>query len=252
MPDPGDIIATTKAGAVRGLRRLADPLLSWCPVLDGAIVEHHARAALRTAGSWIDALVVGSTVHELNMVVLGLPGVASDATYTAGLSAFGLEDRGIDWYRERAAGRSAADALSQAFTDRTIRIPASEIADRAATDGLSTYLYQFEWESPAMGGAVQAGHCVDLPFWFDNLDAEHVDVTLGSSPPRELAETMNGALCEVAEHGDPGWAAYDTVERSTRMLGLDPRTERDPIELIRTVWSVGPAPPRAVMRARTS
>jgi para-nitrobenzyl esterase len=60
-----------------------------------------------------------------------------------------------------------------------------------------------EWPSPALGGAA---HCVDLPFFFDLLDAPGCAEALGPYPPVELAAAMHADLAGFVHGREPGWA----------------------------------------------
>ena len=77
------------------------------------------------------------------------------------------------------------------------RAPALAIARERARHDAPTWLYRFAWPSPTMGGAC---HCLDVPFFFDCLAADRVDVIAGSAPPQELAD--DGARRGRAVHRD--------------------------------------------------
>jgi para-nitrobenzyl esterase len=81
-----------------------------------------------------------------------------------------------------AASRSAGD-LDQTVLLDTLAAPgpAAGCRPRSRTAGeSSTYLYEFRW--------LGAGHCVDLPFVFDLLDAEGVATVADHDPPQGLAD----------------------------------------------------------------
>lgn len=81
-----------------------------------------------------------------------------------------------------AASRSAGD-LDQTVLLDTLAAPgpAAGCRPRSRTAGeSSTYRYEFRW--------LGAGHCVDLPFVFDLLDAEGVATVADHDPPQGLAD----------------------------------------------------------------
>ncbi|MEU9326867.1 carboxylesterase family protein [Streptomyces canus] len=123
------------------------------------------------------------------------------------LGATGDEFDGDSERGSRAAGTRITDTLFRSACPRTAA------ARRAAPAG--TWLYSFEWPSPALGGAV---HCVDLPFFFDVLDAPGVPEALGPNPPAELAARMHTDLVRFVRGETPTW------ERATGRLG-DPARE---------------------------
>jgi len=104
----------------------------------------------------------------------------------------------------RAAGTRVTDTLFRAACPRTAA------ARREATAG--TWLYSFEWPPG------RATHCLDIPFFFDVLDAPGVPEALGPNPPAELATWMHADLVGFVHGQEPGWT------RATGALG-DPARE---------------------------
>lgn len=95
----------------------------------------------------------------------------------------------------RAAGTRRTDTLFRAAC------PRAAASRRAARAG--TWLYSFEWPSPVLGGAA---HCVDIPYFFDVLDAGGIAEALGTEPPQELATSMHADLIAFLHGEEPGWA----------------------------------------------
>ncbi|TDT98037.1 para-nitrobenzyl esterase [Streptomyces sp. 846.5] len=95
----------------------------------------------------------------------------------------------------RAAGTRVTDTLFRGACTRTA------VSRRDAAAG--TWLYSFEWPSPETGGAT---HCVDLPFFFDVLDAPGVAEALGPYPPAELATAMHADLVAFVHGRTPTWS----------------------------------------------
>jgi para-nitrobenzyl esterase len=48
---------------------------------------------------------------------------------------------------------------------------------------------------------------------------------------------MRGAWTGFAACGDPGWPAYDTVSRLTRIFGVPPAVVEYPEETSRRIWA---------------
>ncbi|MFF0159878.1 carboxylesterase family protein [Streptomyces sp. NPDC005263] len=94
----------------------------------------------------------------------------------------------------RAAGTRVTDTLFRAAC------PRAAASRRDAPAG--TWLYSFEWPSPVLGGAV---HCVDIPFFFDVLDAPGTAQALGARPPAQLATSMHGDLVAFVHGRSPAW-----------------------------------------------
>ncbi len=137
-------------------------------------------------------------------------------------------------------GRTGADILGQAMTDRMFRVPTDALcAARGAADG-SSYLYQSAWRSSGMGGILGAAHCVDVPFAFDNLDASGVEVALGSEPPQALADQMHRAWVDFVTDGNPGWPAFGPESRPTMVFDLESGLTDDFLQLPRSLWGTAP------------
>ncbi|WP_105969975.1 carboxylesterase family protein [Streptomyces geranii] len=98
---------------------------------------------------------------------------------------------------------AAARAAGTRVTDTLFRAACPEVAAVRRTADAGTWLYSFEWPSPALGGAA---HCVDLPFFFDLLDAPGCAQALGPYPPAELATAMHADLVGFVHGRQPGWA----------------------------------------------
>ncbi|MFG2471655.1 carboxylesterase family protein [Streptomyces canus] len=128
------------------------------------------------------------------------------------LGATGDEFDGDGERGSRSAGTRITDTLFRSACPRTAA------ARRAAPAG--TWLYSFEWPSPVLGGAV---HCVDLPFFFDVLDAPGVPEALGPNPPAELAARMHTDLVGFVRGGTPAWG------RATGRLGDPARAYGQPL-----------------------
>lgn len=100
---------------------------------------------------------------------------------------------------ERAAARAAGTRVS----DTLFRAACPRVAAARRTAAAGSWLYSFEWPSPVLGGAT---HCVDIPYFFDVLDAPGVAEALGPDPSAELATLMHSDLVGFVEGRDPAWA----------------------------------------------
>lgn len=93
----------------------------------------------------------------------------------------------------------------------------SRIRDRG------TYVYEFGFRSPALGGKLGAAHTIELPFVFDIADAPalHGDTgMLGPEPaPGQLARLMHRSWITFSGNGSPGWTAYDNSAGTVQRFG---------------------------------
>ncbi|MDQ0765694.1 carboxylesterase family protein [Streptomyces canus] len=164
--------------------------------------------------------VVGDDILPLPLAE-GLAGHGQDVPLLLG--ATGDEFDGDSESGSRAAGTRITDTLFRSACPRTAA------ARRASPAG--TWLYSFEWPSPALGGAV---HCVDLPFFFDVLDAPGVPEALGPNPPVALAARMHTDLVDFVRGQSPTWGRAtgrlgDPARAYGRPLAADTRGVYDPV-----------------------
>ncbi len=66
------------------------------------------------------------------------------------------------------------ERYGRAATDAWFRIPARRAAEARFDAPAPTFVYDFDWRSPALAG-IGAVHCLDLPFAWDLLDADGVE-----------------------------------------------------------------------------
>lgn len=138
-------------------------------------------------------------------------------------------------YREWYPAYSPADVFFAATTaSRSWRGQVIEAERRAsqATAADHTWVYQFDWRSPADGGRWGAYHGIDVPFIFDNVAA--VPAIASSSEAKPLATRMSGMCIAFARTGRPDtpglpkWPVYDLSRRATMVFDAAPRVIDDP------------------------
>jgi para-nitrobenzyl esterase len=143
-----------------------------------------------------DALALGPVVGDDVLPVPVAEGLAThghDVPLLLGATADEFD------YPAEPAARAAGNRL----TDTLFRqvCPAAAFHRRAATAG--TWLYSFEWPSPVLGGAA---HCIEIPFFFDLLDAPGVTEALGPNPPAPLATALHADLVSFVRGREPEWS----------------------------------------------
>ena len=70
-------------------------------------------------------------------------------------------------------------------------------------------MYEFAWRSPGFDGQLGSCHSLEIPFVFDTLDREGLEILLGAEPPQQLADSMHAAWVAFATHGNPDWPQFD-------------------------------------------
>jgi para-nitrobenzyl esterase len=157
-------------------------------------------------------------------------------------------ERLVAAYEEALAERGLVqpgDLFVAVETDRVFRIPALRLAEAQLDHGDDVFVYRFDWESPALGGALGACHAIELGFVFGVLDKPGMDFLSGKGPEADhLAGTMMDAWLAFARAGDPShagipggrWPRYDTERRATLVFGRASGVQHDPGERERRAW----------------
>jgi para-nitrobenzyl esterase len=216
--------------------------LPWAPTVDGETLPEVPIDRIRAGVAAEIDLIVGSTTEETRLffVADGTIDRIDDAAVSMFAAAYGLPPEGMASYREIRPGASAGDLLSAIQTDWYWRLPAMRLADAHAEGArAATFMYEFAWPSPQMGGRLGAAHAVDIPFVFDTLGLG-TEPLLGSDPPQALADEMHRAWVAFATTGDPGWPRFDPERRATMRFDRTSTVVDDPLATARALWEAVP------------
>ena len=112
----------------------------------------------------------------------------------------------MEAYRRARADRSEAvdvRSLTVAMgSDGAFRWPSLRLAAAQGSRGNPTYVYLFEWESPAFGGILGSCHGLELPFVFGAIDLPAVQFfTGGGVEVQSLSAQMQRAWLEFRPLG---------------------------------------------------
>ena len=143
--------------------------------------------------------------------------------------------------------RGERPELSQAQTgmamsgDVAFRMPALRMAEALSDRGVPVWVYLATVTSPDLGGRLGAPHAIELPFVFDNLDADRAPEFVGDDPRNPaLADAVQGLWVEFATTGVPAadgapiWPQYDRTARTTLILDRELAVQDDPYPASRT------------------
>jgi para-nitrobenzyl esterase len=217
VKDPDDLVR----------RFSADAQLRWAPFVDGTVLSASPLGAVGAGRARDIPIMAGTTANEFNMALADAAWITAETVRAALLQA-GQSPGRVDEYLRDGAGQPGWQLAGQALTDRTFRIPARELAGAQAAAGGTAYTYEFRWAPPDGPFAGQSIHCLAVPFVFDNLDADGVEVVAGPRPPQDLADAMHRAWVRFVTEGTPGWEPR--AGQPTVMIFDDrPRTEQDPL-----------------------
>ncbi|MFE4574368.1 carboxylesterase/lipase family protein [Streptomyces chartreusis] len=117
-------------------------------------------------------------------------------------------------------GRLAADTLFH-------RLALEVVEARAQAP---SWLARFDWRSPITG---DAPHCIEMPFFFDILDAPSARHLLGDAPPQTVADELHGAALSILRGNQLHWEPWTPAQGAMRVLDTTCSTEPDAHHLIR-------------------
>ena len=145
-------------------------------------------------------------------------------------------------YRGAATAKSPFLIQAQVLTDAGARKNAIVQAEhKAALGPAATYMYLWEWATPAYDGKFGAvhGHDVDASFHI----ARSSICGSGRVAGLKMCDRLAGAWVAFTTTGDPSheaighWPAYDATTRATMVFNDDTRVENDPRAAMRRYWA---------------
>ena len=125
------------------------------------------------------------------------------------------------------------------MTDSFARFTSIKVAEAYIQGGALPFMYQFEWESPALPN-LQSCHGIDGGFYFDNTEA--LGMTAGYADAQKLAAKCSAAWAAFARTDNPSnaklgdWPRYNKETRATMILSNDIHVENDPMSADRVLW----------------
>jgi para-nitrobenzyl esterase len=253
----GPVPATELVAATDEMgKRSPDPgtlAVPFLPVVDGTFLPQHPLWAVEQGSAAGIDLLIGTNRDELTLFSLGRPELMA------------LDDaRAYSWVANAAPDVPAAELLSGYKEARTVRTepidphaltvaigtdavfrwPSLQLAAAQQVQGARTYVYLFEWESPAFGGILGSSHALELPFVFGVVHVPAIQLFTGDGIEVETLSTqMQQAWLAFARNGDPthaalegGWPAWDPRKRSTMVFGPQTRATDGPRNAELAVW----------------
>jgi para-nitrobenzyl esterase len=130
--------------------------------------------------------------------------------------------RVLDHYtngRPRSPINANAAILADVDTELRFRRP---MLRYAAARRAPTWIYQFDWPSPALRGWLGACHAIEVPFVFGNFSPPGTAKFVGAGVDADaLAQNVMARWADFVRHGHPGtdWPAYAAAD--PRQMHLD-------------------------------
>ena len=224
-PDADGFRSVSHAAAMDAIDKLAKPwaidlrdkdgrepvygISRFIPVYGDDVLPDKPIDALRKGAGRDVEIVIGTNAEEMNLYFVPT-GVRKKI---GGLLARWLLGRShpqakavLKAYGYKQKGVRPGDAMTDAMNDLVFRWPARQYA--AAHQG-KTWLYEFDWRSPACDGELGACHGIELPFVFKTLPTVTGLQGLGGmDPPQALGEQVHNLWAGFARSGAMPWPEF--------------------------------------------
>ncbi len=192
------------------------------PHVDGDLLPMHPFEAAR-AGATVP-LIIGINRDEYTLYVRSSLKVSDEAL------AAHVERRLLDHRVQDVAGATTRLLAHYRALDVRTRNPNAErlcaietelrfrdpMLRYATARGANTWVYQFDWPSPALRGWLGATHAVEIPFVFGNFQLRSIAKFVGASPEASaLSDRIMALWAHFARHGAPPdlWRPFNSAER---------------------------------------
>jgi para-nitrobenzyl esterase len=221
---------------------LALSLLPFAPTVDGTVLPAAPLTSIATGQGRDVPLLIGSNRDEarLFLVAAGTIDLIDDAAVEAVAAGYGLSGDGLGIYRAAHPKASPGDLLAAVISDWFFRVPAIRVAEArdagAGGTGGRTWMYRFDHPEPDGNHGLGACHGVEIPFVFDTVGRSELEPRLGSGADQSVADRVHRVWVDFITGGDPGWAPYEPVIRTTGLLTAEVDAVGDPDGAERAVW----------------
>ena len=204
--------------------------MPWAPVVDGDVLPDSPQERIAAGAlAGVDVLL-GTTSAELALFTGSLPAAVVAKVLRHLWTPVLGHDPGAD-VCARLVEAYGGDA-TQVLSDAAMGVPVVRLTDALAASHPGVFAYRFDWD----GGRHGAAHATDLPFTFGTFDAGGWGEFVGADDDaRRVSDEMIVAWSAFARDGDPGWPAYDPVDRTTMVFGRTSRITEHPLAA-RLAW----------------
>ncbi|MGB3304476.1 MAG: carboxylesterase family protein, partial [Gordonia sp. (in: high G+C Gram-positive bacteria)] len=203
------------------------------PVIDGELLHRPATESFRLGIGADKPLVLGTTDDEFTMVASS-PMVSNILRLVPTSTILKLlavptqaRQRYLDANRDVVANGKGR-LVGRILSDRMFRVSVPQIVD--ARGEAPTWTFRFSWPSGHFGFA---GHCLDVPFFFDVLDGPSLGPLAGPNPPQSLADAVHEAAAAFISEGDPGWPREQPTASISRVYDIPIRDQADAYASVR-------------------
>jgi para-nitrobenzyl esterase len=224
------------------------------PFIDGKVIPEQPIELLRKGNGNYVPLIIGYNSEELGVLADILKDsnklkrkLIQKVMYSR-LIKSGIKKRDLDnlieiYKREIKVKypNNPFKYLSYILSDSMFRMPIIRQIEAQLNHQSNIFNYIFEYNSPKFGYAM---HTFEIPFVFGTLNT--IDIANGAVEENEEAESLSKTIMDTwvsfARDGDPNhqgipkWLPYDINNRTTMILGINPKLELNPMDNLREAW----------------
>jgi len=211
----------------------------YTPVLDGEVIPRHPFEPDASPLNADVPVLIGTNKDESTLFLFTHPRFGSfaqdDVNRLAKAAAGNKADALLAALRRAYPDYSDTHIACAAQTAAGMWMNSVRLAERKAAQGSApAFMYMLTWETPVARGRLRSPHAVEIPLVFDNVEKARNFVGRGEDQ-QIVANQMSDAWLAFARTGDPGWAAYDTASRTTKLFDVESQVVSDPLPEVRAV-----------------
>jgi para-nitrobenzyl esterase len=223
------------------------------PVTDGVVLPRDPYGDGSPASSASVPMLMGFARDSLNMIACSRPWIGH--LDTAGLRVFAENHVGpehaeavLEAEMRAAPGATPSDLAMAMLNHRWMLAPWTRMSEQRVTGAsAATYLYRFDYTTPAFGGTWGAVHGGEFSFFLNNVDGggygpQFTSLYAERDDRHELQKVLNESFVRFACDGDPStaalgaWPAHDLERRAVMALDNPCRVEDDPHAELRVAY----------------
>jgi para-nitrobenzyl esterase len=243
---PSDILALSTTEVLDAAREIYDTELSdtaFHPLVDGRVLPDLPMRRIASAEGPSVPIVIGTNLDEARYWLYYMSELDRLPLrfYRPWLESL-VGDRADEVIADYRAERPELDEAQTGMAlsgDVAFRMPAIRMAEAFSARGVPVWMYLATVTSPDLDGRLGSPHAIELPFVFDNLEADRAPEFVGDDPRNEaLADTLQELWVGFATAGVPvsTWPRYDAASRSTLIVDHELSVLDDPYPAARTTW----------------
>ncbi|THD66201.1 carboxylesterase family protein [Phenylobacterium sp.] len=218
------------------------------PVIGDATLPHHPFDPAAPQESADVPVIISTTLHDAALRLTNFD-LTEDGCAALFRQRFGAKGGDIlAAYRRENPRQTPYLTQAEAFTDATRGNSQIQALRKAALGKAATYMYVWDWETPAFDGKFGAVHGHDVEASF-HLSRNPIGGA-GMKPGRQMSDRLSATWVAFATSGDPNnsliphWPAYEKGHRATMVFNTEMKVVDDYRgDFVRTIADAVPGTP---------